>query len=805
MGNLKEDSTAATADGLEDESYGQLQLYQTVPLYVDNLYPYTGKQPFHSVPSLEHPSGTRLPAEDEHERLARHLEGNIKASLCTLQSQPSTCIQWRILADRHTLELRTLRWVDDGERSDSEASIMTSWRFSPEILDNIVVADTADGSVSISACGKDGVIYTLRFDSPWDIASARDAVACTSWYRVGHAQEPVVFGGSGRTLAVACGDASVVWLHRRSDGSVAERVCAAGAASIIPRVAAFLKLRRSQQGGGSGGGSGGSEARPLSVDVADAGDAMVGATIGRDRRLRLWTGGGQCAFDEAQPQLDAAGAVIPDDPHVPAPLLDAGALVRVQRIGDGTHVSVLAYVPDDRAPYLALLVADAAGGRLAGVRTVLRRACRAANGASARMADDRLVDARVAQRSGAWTLWALWEREQAAVLTYTHLRLDESLAAAGHAAFGERWFAALPPPAALLPAAEAPALALLDARIRAADAGLAAADVSRGFLDHVMHPGRFDRGVVRHAAQLYAAAAGRELAGAGAGAGAGLRRRVAGVVGGLARGGAETRAAFLRRVYAAWARFAAMCARLQRAANAPTALALCAATQMVCVVGRSVLAPLQLAAEPECLYALTRCDSAAAAAAALLDAPARSLRAYPVVAQAGRSVAGLLAAAAAAGRALGPARVAALGDDLARDACGEALVALEARAAELYALHCAPLTTRDRVRAKRLLGRCADPAAALRLVLHALAQPAASAADAGADGAHAAAGALSASATMAGVFAAAFGVAGEARFAVARDVAALLVVAAGCPGLLSGAGDAAVAGALAASRRVVGL
>ncbi|KAJ2785092.1 hypothetical protein GGI15_002032 [Coemansia interrupta] len=779
MGNQKEDSASATVDGLEDESYGQLRLYQAVPLHVDNLYPYTGKQPFHNVPSPEKPSGTSVAAGDEHERLARHLEGNIKASLCTLQSQPSTCIQWRILADRHTVELRTLRWVDDGERSDSEASVVTSWRFSPEVLDNVVVADSADGAVSVSVCGKDGVVYTLQFDSPWDIAKAVDSTACTSWYRMSHGQEPVEFGGSGSRLAVACGDGSVVWLHRRSDGSVAERACAAGTGSIIPRVAAFLMLRRGQGGDG--------EARPLSLDVADAGEGVVGATIGRDRRLRLWTGD-QCAFDEAQPQLDAVGVPLPASPESPAPLLDGGALVRVQRLADGTGVCVLVYVPDDAAPYFALLVAEVAGGRLGGVRTLVRRAWRATNGASALMADDRLVDVRVAQHNDVWTMWALWERAQAAVVTYTHFSLDAD-GLAGHGVFGERWFAVLAQPAPLQPTAEAPGLLALDARIRAADAELGAADISRAFLDHVMHPGRFDRGVVRHAVQLYAAAVGRTCAGGS------LRRRVAGTVGALVRGASEARPAFLRRVHAEWMRFAQMCGRLQRAAGAPAGLAVCAATQMVCVVGRNVLAPLRPAEEPACLYALAHGD---AAAAALLGAPAGSLAAcYPVLAQAAGAVAGVLAAAAAVGEALGPARVALAGEDLAQDACGQALVALEARAAELYHVHCAGLTARDRARVARLLGRCGDVSKALRLVLHSLAQPAAAAAveeDGGAEE-------MRASATMAGVFAAAFGVAASARFELARDVALLLVVVAGSPGMPG----VDVAAALAASRRVLGL
>ncbi|KAJ2377516.1 hypothetical protein GGI05_006860, partial [Coemansia sp. RSA 2603] len=186
MSNQRDDS----GGGLEDSSSGQLRLYQAVALHVDNLYPYTGKQAFHSVPSPEHPTGTVLAAEDEHSRLARHLEGNIKAGLYTLQSQPSTCIQWRVLSDRRTVELRTLRWIDDGERSDTDASITTSWRFASSVLDTVVVSDTPDGAVSVSVCGTDSVVYTLDFSSPWDIAQATDALSYTSFHRLAHSAEP---------------------------------------------------------------------------------------------------------------------------------------------------------------------------------------------------------------------------------------------------------------------------------------------------------------------------------------------------------------------------------------------------------------------------------------------------------------------------------------------------------------------------------------------------------------------------------------------------------------------------------------
>ncbi|KAJ1931356.1 hypothetical protein GGF37_007421, partial [Kickxella alabastrina] len=233
---------------------------------------------------------------------------------------------------------------------------------------------------------------------------------------------------------------------------------------------------------------------------------------------------------------------------------------------------------------------------------------------------------------------------------------------------------------------------------------------------------------------------------------------------------------------------------LQRACLQPAALALCASTRMVCVVARNALQPLQAAAAPECLHALAVREPAAAV---LLSAPAASLGALPALARTRGEAAHVLAAAMFLAAALPGAAAARLGDALARDACGETLVAHEARAVELFAAHCGSLGARHVRHAARLLRRCDDPTAAVRGVLQVLAASPA----AGADGADEA-DAFCASATMAGLCVAAFAGAAAARIEVARAVAVLLVAAAARPAEMP---LADVPGALAAGVRVLGL
>ncbi|KAJ1818307.1 hypothetical protein LPJ75_001481, partial [Coemansia sp. RSA 2598] len=709
-------------------------------------------------------------------------------------SHPDTCVQWRLLADRRTLELRALRWVNDGQRDDREASVLTSWRFSSELLRNVAVADREDGAISIAACTTDGIVYRLQFASAWAIATTVDVGACTSWYRLLHSQDAALFDGVDyRSMLVACADSSVVWLNWRSDGSVVERVCSAGSAPILPRVAAFLMLRR--------GKSTSNDSEPVALDVTRSGDVVVGATLSRDRRLRLWSND-QCVFDETMPQVDTEGAAIPADPHAAAPLFDAGARahVRIESVGSGNGVCALVYVPDDAVPYFALVIADIINDRVCNARTVMRKICRAINGASALMADDELVDVHLAsQSSTAWTLWALWDRGQDTVVTYTHFSLaGEPIEFAGHDVFGERWFTTLQAPAFLRPTSDAPRIASIDARIRSEDTQLQAADISRVFLDHVLHPSRFDHGVVLHALRLYEQSARDRGFDVASNPAMPLRRCVASSVGCYLRAGSESRSAFLRQVYTEWMRYTTLCVRLQRAANAPVSLALCDPTRMVCVVGRNALSVLNCASESECLYALASKDHAASV---LLGASFESIAAtYPALARARADLPQVLAAAASIASALSPAALVPLTDDLARDACsGETLVSHQTRAVELFQTHCESLTSRQLRHITGLLRRCSDPIGAVRVIMHILEQSvSADAVSGNKDGEEEM---FCASATMTGLLGSVFAAKSCARFELARNISLLLLVAAACPEQLP---IKDITAALAAIQQIVG-
>ncbi|KAJ2890267.1 hypothetical protein IWW38_004229, partial [Coemansia aciculifera] len=245
-------ATAAGGDAIEEVSgnaSAQLQLYQAVPLHVDNLYPYTRSLPFHTVPSPKGNTGTRL---GHHAELAAHLGGQVKSSVYTLHLQPDICIQWRILDDRKTLELRPLRWISDTDAAseqpeDGDQQIMpaivneavssatSTWCFASPLLDTVVVADevTSQGQpqVSVTVCSQDGVVYRLSFASAWDISSDSVAVGdCTSWYQIEwchdaagrpiSGRKPTILKGLGSgLLAVGCEDMALVWLKWKDDSN----------------------------------------------------------------------------------------------------------------------------------------------------------------------------------------------------------------------------------------------------------------------------------------------------------------------------------------------------------------------------------------------------------------------------------------------------------------------------------------------------------------------------------------------------------------------------------------------------------
>ncbi|KAJ2727064.1 hypothetical protein GGI07_000182 [Coemansia sp. Benny D115] len=772
------------AFAFDEDDNTQLQLLQAVPLHLDNLYPptSTGVLAPQSVPSPAHPSGALLPSESEPERLARHVESVARSGLYTLQSQPDTCIHWRLLGDRSTLELRTLRWVGSGR--DEEASATSAWRFEQQLLNSVVIGDDNDGRVSIVVCSRDGIAYRLRFDSAWAVAGSASAAECASWYRLTHGISPLFIDGSGAadTVAIAYADATVVWLEWRADGSVNERACSgSGSTTILPRMAAFLLGRSSSE-----------DHAPVALAVGSLeSESCLGATLGRDRRLRLWDSS-HCVFDEIQPQLDVTGSpILSEGAQVP---IEGRARINIVAAPHGAYIAV--FVVDDATPYFALLSAQLEAGRWA-VNTVLRKVCRAANGASALMADDELVDMQLAQDRGLWSLWALWDRAGDSVVTQTKLAVDSDSTAFPP----ERWVAVLQPPLSLRPTAGGPRIAEIDVKIRSEDDCSTSADIARAFLDHVLHPTRFSRAVLAHALHLYSASAD---ASSGSGSGSGsvamhgsLRRRIAATIESSQKlASIDSRSVILRRLFTEWMRFLALCVRLQQAANTPSSLSLCSSTQMVCIVGSSTLSLLQAAAEPECLHSLTQGDSAAGI---LLSAPTTSLvSAYPTLAQPHMrsEVANVLASSSSLVSNLPLARLTALAEALARDACsGEALVSREARVVELFEAHCADaITTKNIQHAARILRRCRDPSAAIRAVLQALVQGRTESADSE--------DAFGASSTMAGLFVSAFAISATARFEVARNIILLLAVAVACPGELP---ISDVPAALAASVHVLGL
>ncbi|KAJ2663191.1 hypothetical protein IWW48_001512 [Coemansia sp. RSA 1200] len=312
---------AAAVEGGSDTgraTEAQLKIYQTVPLHIDNLFPYTHAQAVHRVPSPTNTMGVterrihaaRRGGGSSGIQLAAHLEGNIASSVYTLTSQPDTCVQWRLLSDRRTLELRPLRWVagSDGDDNDvsenhadqfqnqqqvfdamaleeaggeASASVTSSWCFETPILSSSVIVfdhTDADGRlcVSVTVCAVDGVVYRLAFASVWEISSpATNVNACTSWYQIEWCRDTAASTKSGRAmpgrapvlldavdaqlLSVCCEGSALVWLEWQGvpdeacgslQGYVTEKV--ASSSGLLQSMRGFIP-RLLRRGGGNGG------------------------------------------------------------------------------------------------------------------------------------------------------------------------------------------------------------------------------------------------------------------------------------------------------------------------------------------------------------------------------------------------------------------------------------------------------------------------------------------------------------------------------------------------------------------------
>ncbi|KAJ1729776.1 hypothetical protein LPJ61_003358, partial [Coemansia biformis] len=860
----------------------------------DNIFPYTEHLPVHAVPSPagspDHAAGQARPPY--HDQLAAHLGGCTKSSLYTLCSQPDVCIQWRVLADGRSLELRPLRWISNADAAggqpalDGEAAACTTstWRFDAPILANVVLFDEADShgnvSVTVTACSRDGVIYRLSFPSVWAISSALvDVSACTGWYRVewcgegrataGH--RPLLFDGIGaHTLAIGCEDAAIVWLQWRQlpakahgdlKGYVTEKV--SSSSGIMQSVRGFIP-RILRRGASALGDDGSAHNRLVSFAVTQVLDGSVqyAVTLSRDRRLRFWcsSSGSACQHEEQLPQLDLLGTPIPADPHAaPPPPLDDGAQSYVHIVAHSTSIlsqdseievsresvfGVLVFVPDEATPYFTLLqVTIDVQGRIASVQTIMYKACRAANGASQLMADDELVDFQLSFHdalvpvlvegpdgqpvedevpSPYWTLWALWDRTQEPVLTYTYFSLRPSVSSAagrgfqfeGHPVLGERWYTVLSPHQSMRPSSDGSQIKEVEARLadgespaqsggedarsnspapqadRPDDAGgeasaVQVAEISRAFLDHLFHPVRFDRGVLEHALCLYEASArdrGFDFPAVPytvTSSSPHLWRRVEAVVGSFLRVEASRETGkmlvddYHRALFTEWMRYSTLCARIQRAANSPKSLSVCRSTHMVCIVGSASVTMLQSAGEVEWMHALAQRD---AAATVLLSAPEVVLsERYPSLAplDARAEIAKVLSASSYLAGAMPDDKLLLFTAELAGEASGEMLVSYETRAAELFEKHAATAIESHHVRrVVRALGRCRAPGGTIQRILQALAHSANTVAPTTlADEPQS----FRSSVGMDGLFVAGFAVSANAHFELARDLILMLV------------------------------
>ncbi|KAI9505139.1 nucleoporin Nup120/160-domain-containing protein [Coemansia spiralis] len=889
----------------------QLVLYQTVPLHIDNLFPYTRALPVHAVPSPNNPTGTsenksRL---GHHDQLAAHLEGNIKSSLYTLTSQPDTCIQWRLLADRKTLELRPLHWVASTDASQEQtkqqyfdaqaieeaggevsACVTSTWCFESPLLDSVVIAEHISSeervSISITLCSQDGVIYRLGFASVWEISSDSINVnSCTSWYQIEWCHDagnqivsgrmPVLFDGlDARTLAAGCEDSALVWLQWQH---IPDEVCGSLQGYVVERVTSSSGILRSvkgliprilRRGGSTMSEEESSSGRPISFAITQVLDSSVqyAVTLSRDRKLRFWSSNqaSSCQHEEQLPQLDILGCPIPANPHdSSSPLLDSSVHRYIRVVshdleawpgGSGIESNksnvfgVLVFVPDEATPYFTLLqVSIDSQGRINNVQTVMYKVCKATSGASRLMSDDELVDFQLSRHEelvptlvegpngqpvdeevlgSYWALWALWERSQESVLTYTYFSLrsdtsssadDPQLQFDGHPILGERWYSTLAQQQGLKPTNDGPQIKEIEAQLARStniqhgtndktneDSGgsnsdaqndpdahntnelaVQVADISKAFLDHLFHPTRFDRGVLEHALSLYEASArdrGYDFPATqyqATSSSPHLRQRVATVVGSFLRAETSRRNGtilvdeYYRALFTEWMRYSTLCARMQRIANTPRSLALCQSTGMVSIVSGNSISTLQTASEIEWMHALSQRDPAASI---LLSAPEHSIaKKYPDLSQgnARAELARLISAASYLREAMPLDRLSALNDEMMQEASGEILVSFESRAAELFEKYAVnSIKVRHVKHAAKLLGLCRAPGDTIRNLLQALVEstditsPLTLADDPQS---------FKSSASMDGLFTSAFAMSTNARFELARDIGFMLI------------------------------
>ena len=733
--------------GGNEDMTASLQLYQTVPFHVDNVYPYNpSRLKPHVLPNPYHVgNAVHLEAQSFTDRMALHLSPAAQSGLYTISNQADACISWRVLSDRRTLELQPLRWVTSPEpptpgktRSilgkaantlqEFEASRIGLYVFPAPLLPNVVILDEAQsGHVIIMACTETGIVYRLTFLSAWAVANEEWSPDMgASYYAIERykgrggalvsGRNPVGFCAvNGNVGSVACADGSLTLLigfvtpeEQRGDlkGFIDETTLSPN--SVLSSVKQLLP-RMLGRNASSEQYFGASQPITMTVSTLYGGQVRFGITLDSERRLRFWSFSGQpgCMHTEQLPVLDQRGQQISHNSEQQAPPsldLRVRHYIRSLWLGNNSdeqgQFTVAIYVPDTSTPYFALLEGKISpNNKLQRINTLMRRTCRAVHGASQLMIGDELIDFQVVHRestvspspylaeddgSGAdnassgvddtnniWTLWALWERDQESIITYTYftLRADNASGQAieydGDQYFGERWYLVIKEFGASRPVAVGSEINSLDfhsgedidgqslsalksgnRNINSANlAGRLASEITGAFMSHLFDPLRFDRGVLAHSLALYEQSVkdrGFNLSSSSASStplmasSPNLYSRAASTIGSFLRvevsreDGSLLISDYRRALHTEWMRYATLCSRLQRAANAPSSLALCPATQMLTVVRGNGLAPLQTAGEVEWMRAVSDNDPAALA---VLSAPSSLLfKSYPVLA-----------------------------------------------------------------------------------------------------------------------------------------------------------------------------
>ncbi|KAJ1679810.1 hypothetical protein EV182_001285, partial [Spiromyces aspiralis] len=645
-----------------------LQLYQTIPFYLDNIYPYNPAQiQPHVLPNpLSHANAgsagatQKLEALSYADRMALHLAPAAQTGLHTMSTRPDTFISWRILSDRKTLELRPLRWVASTESPPAPTSTSTSteggsaqrrsllpkvatgiqqefdasqvgvYVFPAPLLPDLAVVDEGrlGGGVAVIACTETGVVYRLAFTSPWAVGGEGNCgwspMLGASFYvieryksRVGavvSGKNPVAMCmGDPNIVCVACADGSLTTLvgfvvpggqcgdlkgfieeSTQSPVSILSSV-----RRYIPRMwsrslSSSFEDGSSGSGGGGGEGQAGSGGSPLPIALAPltlyGSQVKMVVTMDSGRRLRLWSLTGQvgCIYTKQFPLFNEQHATA-DAERQHHSTLAVRPRIRCLWLGDSADESgifaLMVHIPDPEMPYFALVEGQISPNhKISYVSTVMKRSCQPVLGipqsaAVAAAANNELLDFQVvhrdlfdpcsgdegepsecggnSSRQDAWVLWALWERDQESLITYTYFTLATKWNGATPAIdnkqqqqqqskirykcdpnFGERWYTVIRDMAVVRPSATGGDIGCLDFIQRSEEvdndddnedeeeAGLEllantaatteggksnpsasssrlAREISDAFMGHLYDPLRFDRGVLAHSLALY--------------------------------------------------------------------------------------------------------------------------------------------------------------------------------------------------------------------------------------------------------------------------------------------------------------